>query len=142
MQYEVSADYAIVPDTTGWFTTDYSFIAEKDKTIWCLKGDCVSRFRNGRFRVITGQKFIRTLQKALESYDASTLKINSLGNVVRKEDQELLACSEGFYELISLGFVDKNTLEYTGKRVTEEYLELAFRRWAWIQYLKRQGRLG
>lgn len=140
MLYTVEADHIIYPDDDTYGCKVYRHVASRDETVWCMKDERVSRFRNGRYYPMTGTKFIQTLQKALEQYDESGLKSGLNGDVI-DGDGNLFACRAGFFELVDSGFVDQKTLKYTGKRVTMDDIDLAFRRWSWVDYLYYVGRL-
>lgn len=137
MTYEVSAEIIINPyDTMG--RTSTSEVVEDGIKLYCYEKGVITSFKNGRFRELSTEKFLKDLQRIIDritnEHKHYVEYTDGMGFII--VDGHCSVYPECVTYLKHNGFLKDG--EYTGKKVSRTDLKFAFVNCAWIRSLLKR----
>lgn len=138
MQYEVSAEIIVYPDYTMPIMRTEVYI-DDDTRVYCYQKGHITRFKEGRFRPLSPDRFLKDLQRLIDRITKKYLyEVKNVGNDIRFcfVGEDWAMCSDGIDYLESNGFLKDD--KYTGKKVSRKDLRFAFVNCAWIRTLLKR----
>jgi hypothetical protein len=127
--YQVYADVII---HRGGKCVDYCYV-DKNATVYCRKGNTISRFRNGRFRIIKGVQFLNDMKRLMKAHEGTAQRREDCYFTIFDTTGVALCCREGEEYLLRRGLITQD-LKRTSKKLSDKDVRFAFDNSVWIQH--------
>jgi hypothetical protein len=139
MQYEVTAEIIIFP-WSSMPIVKTEVLIDYDAEVYCYQNEHITRFKEGRFRELSSDRFLKDLQRLIDRvtkschYEVKNAAYGDYG--VCFIDGDYGVCDSGVKYFKNNGFLKDD--KYTGKKVSRSDLKFAFVNCAWIRILLKR----